>query len=125
MGGSPTRNHRASRSLGPETCCAETLSSGFQVLPCRSRQEDEGKLSCSRPLEEEGVGPWQEEEARPSHEADSPTPSLVRLAASFVHLRMAEEARLKDYHGQRTLLCRFLQWLKGKCPFFQPPLDFI
>lgn len=53
----PTRNDRASRSLGSETCYAETLSSGFQVLPCRSRQEDEGKLGRSRHLEEEGVGP--------------------------------------------------------------------
>lgn len=74
MGPSPTRNDRASRSLLQKNP-AETLSSGFQVLPCRSRQEDEIKLSCSRPLEEEGVGPWQEEEARPSHEADSSTHS--------------------------------------------------
>lgn len=78
-----------------------TLSSGFQVLLRRSRQEDEGKLSCSRPpLEEEGVGPWQEKEARPSHEADSPTPTLVMLAAPFVQLRMSEEARLKRCRGR-------------------------
>lgn len=36
------------------------------------------------------MGLWQEEEARPSQEADSPTPSLVRLATSLVHLRMAD-----------------------------------
>lgn len=90
MGLGPAKNDGASRSLVPETCYAESLSSGFQVLPCRSRQEGEGKLSCSRPLEEEGVGLWQEEEARPSHEADSPTPTLAWLAASFVHLRMAD-----------------------------------
>lgn len=36
------------------------------------------------------MGLWQEEEARPSQEADSPTPTLVRLATSLVHLRMAD-----------------------------------
>lgn len=68
--------------------------------------------------------PWQEEEARPSHEADSPTPSFVRLAASFVHLRMAEEARLENYHGQRTLLCRFPHWLSSQIPFLPAPTRF-
>lgn len=90
MGLGPARNDRAKRSLVPETCYAEALSSGFQGLYCRSRQEGEGKLSRPRPLEEEGVGLWQEEEARPSHEADSPTPTLARLGASCVHLRMAD-----------------------------------
>lgn len=89
-GPSPTRNDLASRSLLQKPP-VESLSSGFQVLPCRSRQEDEGKLSCSRPLEEEGVGPGQEEEARPSHEVDSSTHHSGQ-AASFVHLRMAGEA---------------------------------
>lgn len=42
MGPSPARNDGASRSLVPETCSAETLSSGFQVLSCRSGQEGEG-----------------------------------------------------------------------------------
>lgn len=74
VGPSPTRSDGASRSLLQKPP-AESLSSGFQVLPYGSRQEDGGKLSCSRLLEEEGVGPWQEEEARPSQEADSSTPS--------------------------------------------------
>jgi hypothetical protein len=86
MGLRPARNGRASRSLLPETCYAEPLSSGFQILSCRSRQGGEGTLGCSRPLEEEGVGLGQEEEARPSHGADSPTPTL----AGLVHLRMAD-----------------------------------
>lgn len=38
MGLRPARNGRASRSLLPETCYAEPLSSGFQILSCRSRQ---------------------------------------------------------------------------------------
>lgn len=97
------QQERASRSLVPEACSAETLGSGFQVLSCRSRQDGEGKLSCSRTLEEEGVGLWQEKEARPSHEADPPTPTLVRLAAPFAHLKMAEEGRQKN--GYRHDLC--------------------
>lgn len=74
MGLAPARNDRASRSLVPETCYAETQL-WVPELCCRSRQEGEGELSCPRPLEEEGVVLWQEEEARPSHEADSPTPA--------------------------------------------------
>lgn len=89
MGPGPARNDGASRSLVPDTCSAETLSSGFQVLSYRSGQEGEG-TELHRPLEEEGVGLWQEEEARPSQEADSPTPTPVRLATSLVHLRMAD-----------------------------------
>lgn len=46
MGPSPTRNDRASRSLLQKPP-AETLSSGFQVLPSRSRQEDEGKQASA------------------------------------------------------------------------------
>lgn len=42
MGPGPARNDGASRSLVPETCSAETLSSGFQVLSYRSGQEGEG-----------------------------------------------------------------------------------
>lgn len=75
----PARNDRASRSLVPETCYAEPLSSGFQILSCRSRQGGEGTLGCSRPLEEEGVGLGQEEEARLSRGADSPTPTWPGL----------------------------------------------
>lgn len=120
MGPSPTRSDRASRSLLRKPP-VETLSSGFQVLPCRSRQEDGGKLSCSRPLEEEGVGPWQEEEAGPSQEADSSTPSCQ---AGCTICAFEGGRRGTDPCRANFCIC-WSQALKGRRPFFQPLLDFI
>lgn len=52
---------------------------------------------------------------------------LVILAAPFVHLRVAEEAR-QNYHGHRSLSCEFLHLLvsstERQTPFLSAPAGF-
>lgn len=63
------------------------------MLPCRSRQEDRGRLSCGSRREEEGVGPvaGRGGQGAPAMRLTHPHPLMSGLHLPFVYLRMAEE----------------------------------